>query len=81
MKVKDFKMYSEISETPDVFSRLINSEKQFKQAVEKIKIKNITNVIILARGTSDNAGHYLKFLIEVKLGLPVGLASPSSVSI
>jgi len=81
MKVRDFKMYSEISETPDVFSRLINSEAQFKQAAEKIKARNITNVIILARGTSDNAGHYLKFLIEVKLGLPVGLASPSSVSI
>ena len=74
-------MYSEISETPDVFSRLINSEAQFKQAAEEIKARNITNVIILARGTSDNAGHYLKFLIEVKLGLPVGLASPSSVSI
>jgi glucosamine--fructose-6-phosphate aminotransferase (isomerizing) len=81
MKIKDFKMYSEISETPDVFSRLINSEAQFKQAAEKIKARNISNVIILARGTSDNAGHYLKFLIEVKLGLPVGLASPSSVSI
>jgi glucosamine--fructose-6-phosphate aminotransferase (isomerizing) len=81
MKVKDFKMFSEISETPDVFSRLINSEAQFQQAAEKIKARNITNVIILARGTSDNAGHYLKFLIEVKLGLPVGLASPSSVSI
>ena len=81
MKVKDFKMYSEISETPDVFSRLLNSEAQFQQAAEKIKERNITNVIILARGTSDNAGHYLKFLIEVKLGLPVGLASPSSVSI
>jgi glucosamine--fructose-6-phosphate aminotransferase (isomerizing) len=74
-------MFSEISETPDVFSRLINSEAQFQQAAEKIKARNITNVIILARGTSDNAGHYLKFLIEVKLGLPVGLASPSSVSI
>ena len=81
MKTKDFKMYEEISETPDVFSRLINSEAQFQQAAEKIKARNITNVIILARGTSDNAGHYLKFLIEVKLGLPVGLASPSSVSI
>ena len=81
MKIKDFKMYAEISETPDVFSRLINSEAQFKEAAEKIKARNITNVIILARGTSDNAGHYLKFLIEVKLGLPVGLASPSSVSI
>ena len=81
MKKKDFKMFSEISETPDVFSRLINSEAQFQKAAEKIKARNITNVIILARGTSDNAGHYLKFLIEVKLGLPVGLASPSSVSI
>ena len=81
MKTKDFKMYKEISETPDVFSRLINSEAQFQKAAEKIKARNITNVIILARGTSDNAGHYLKFLIEVKLGLPVGLASPSSVSI
>jgi glucosamine--fructose-6-phosphate aminotransferase (isomerizing) len=81
MKVKDFKMYSEISETPEVFSRLLESKAQFQQAAEKIKVRKITNVIILARGTSDNAGHYLKFLIEVKLGLPVGLASPSSVSI
>lgn len=74
-------MYSEISQTPDVFLRLINSEKQFERAAEEIKSRKITNVIILARGTSDNAGHYLKFLIEVRLGLPVGLASPSSVSI
>ena len=74
-------MFSEISETPEVFSNLINSKAQFQLAAEKIKARNITNVIILARGTSDNAGHYLKFLIEVKLGLPVGLASPSSVSI
>lgn len=81
MNIKDFKMYSEISQTPDVFLRLINSEKQFERAAEEIKSRKITNVIILARGTSDNAGHYLKFLIEVRLGLPVGLASPSSVSI
>ena len=81
MSVKEFKMFSEISETPEVFSRLINSKAQFQLAAEKIKARDITNVIILARGTSDNAGHYLKFLIEVKLGLPVGLASPSSVSI
>ena len=81
MNIKDFKMYSEISETPDVFSQLINSEKQFEQAAEEMQSRKITNVIILARGTSDNAGHYLKFLIEVRLGLPVGLASPSSVSI
>ena len=50
-------MYSEISETPNVFSRLINSEAQFQQAAENIKARNITNVINLARGTSENAGH------------------------
>jgi len=81
VNVKDFKMFSEISESPEVFSRLIDSEKQFERAAEEIESKTIANVIILARGTSANAGHYLKFLIEVKLGLPVGLASPSSVSI
>jgi len=34
-------------------------------------------VVILARGTSDNAAHFLKYLIELKMGLPVALASPS----
>lgn len=37
--------------------------------------------MIVARGTSDNAAHYLKQLIEVELGIPVGLASPSVVSV
>lgn len=37
--------------------------------------------MIAARGTSDNAAHFLKQLIEVGLGIPVGLASPSVVSV
>jgi glucosamine--fructose-6-phosphate aminotransferase (isomerizing) len=37
--------------------------------------------LILARGTSDNAAHYLKYLIETQIGLPVGLTSPSSVTV
>ena len=39
------------------------------------------SVLILARGTSDNAAHFLKYLIETKLGLPCGLTSPSSVTV
>lgn len=81
MKAINFKMFDEISQTPDVFKRLLDSKNQFQLATNEITKRDITNVIILARGTSDNAGHYLKFLIEVRLGLPVGLASPSSVSI
>ena len=29
-----------------------------------------------ARGTSDHAAMYAKYLVEVSLGLPAGLASP-----
>jgi glucosamine--fructose-6-phosphate aminotransferase (isomerizing) len=74
-------MFQEISYTPEVFAKLIASEGEFKRAAELIKSRAITNVQILARGTSDNAAHYLKYLIEVNLGLPVGLTSPSAVTI
>lgn len=43
--------------------------------------QKIQSVLILARGTSDNAAHYLKYLIETQIGLPVGLTSPSSVTV
>jgi glucosamine--fructose-6-phosphate aminotransferase (isomerizing) len=43
--------------------------------------QDIKSVLILARGTSDNAAHYLKYLIETQIGLPVGLTSPSSVTV
>jgi glucosamine--fructose-6-phosphate aminotransferase (isomerizing) len=43
--------------------------------------EDVQSVLILARGTSDNAAHYLKYLIETQIGLPVGLTSPSSVTV
>ena len=70
-------MESEIAEIPDVFENLLKSNEQFNQAANLISKSKINNVIILARGTSDNAAHFLKFLIETQLGMPVGLASPS----
>ena len=74
-------MESEISEIPAVFAKLISDEAQF-EALSKLLTENkIQSVLILARGTSDNAAHFLKYLIETKLGLPVGLTSPSSVTI
>ena len=74
-------MESEIAEIPDVFENLLKSNEQFNQAANLISKSKINNVIILARGTSDNAAYFLKFLIETQLGMPVGLASPSSVTI
>ena len=74
-------MQSEIAEIPSVFTKLIGSEAQFTALAGLLKANEIQSVLVLARGTSDNAAHFLKYLIETQLGLPVGLTSPSSVTI
>jgi glucosamine--fructose-6-phosphate aminotransferase (isomerizing) len=74
-------MASEISETPDVFEKLISADLFSKELTELLDSAKIKSILILARGTSDNAAHFLKYLVETQLGLPCGLTSPSSVSI
>ena len=37
--------------------------------------------MIAARGTSDNAALYAKYLFEVLLGVPAALASPSTFTL
>ena len=74
-------MQSEIAEIPAVFTKLIAAESQFSELSNLLKTNEIQSVLVLARGTSDNAAHFLKYLIETQLGLPVGLTSPSSVTI
>jgi glucosamine--fructose-6-phosphate aminotransferase (isomerizing) len=74
-------MASEIAETPKVFATILENQQAF-DSVKNVLIKEeIQSVLILARGTSDNAAHYLKYLIETQIGLPVGLTSPSSVTV
>jgi glutamine---fructose-6-phosphate transaminase (isomerizing) len=38
-------------------------------------------VLIAARGTSDHAGLYAKYLAEVRMQLPAGLVSPSALTV
>ena len=74
-------MASEIAETPKVFKAILDDKSAF-DAIKNVLIEEkIQSVLILARGTSDNAAHYLKYLIETQIGLPVGLTSPSSVTV
>ena len=74
-------MSAEIASTPAVFTEIAKNVDQFSTVKNLITDRKINSVLILARGTSDNAAHFLKYLIEVKMGLPVGLTSPSSISI
>ena len=74
-------MSSEIAETPAVFSRILGDLSAFDSIKNILITEKIQSILILARGTSDNAAHYLKYLIETQIGLPVGLTSPSSVTV
>jgi glucosamine--fructose-6-phosphate aminotransferase (isomerizing) len=74
-------MASEIAETPKVFTSILDNQQAFESVKNVLVEEKIQSVLILARGTSDNAAHYLKYLIETQIGLPVGLTSPSSVTI
>lgn len=74
-------MSSEIAETPEVFRRIIKAMPTGQIITDAISMGKIQSVLILARGTSDNAAHFLKYLIETQIGLPCGLTSPSSVTL
>ena len=74
-------MSSEIAETPKVFQAILAEREAFDSVKNVLSEQKIQSVLILARGTSDNAAHYLKYLIETQIGLPVGLTSPSSVTV
>jgi glucosamine--fructose-6-phosphate aminotransferase (isomerizing) len=73
-------MLSEIRETSEVLGRISKEFESNNSAQDLLDLHKFQSVIILARGTSDNAAHFLKYLIEIKLGLPVGLASPSAAT-
>lgn len=74
-------MRSEIAEIPAVFQKLSDQIPSITKAVQTLSLTNIDSVILVARGTSDNAALFLKYLIETKIGIPCGLASPSVVTI
>lgn len=74
-------MSNEIAEIPSIYRLASSQSEELLAAVSYIKAHKISNVQILARGSSDNAAHFLKFLIEFEFGIPVGFTSPSIVSI
>ncbi len=75
-------LYREIHEQPAVLERILGQERPSVQKLAaEIKKRDITHVIIAARGTSDNAGRYAQYVLGAKNGLTVTLATPSLFSI
>lgn len=68
----------EIFEQPQVLQRLLESQAgNVREIADIIQQRDVDYVFLAARGTSDNAGLYLKYLWGAHNGLPIALAAPS----
>jgi glutamine---fructose-6-phosphate transaminase (isomerizing) len=71
-------MLDEIGEQPDVLQRTITAETgKYQRLGSFLRGREIDLVVIVARGSSDNASLFGRYLIEIMAGIPVSLAAPS----
>ena len=82
MSLTETHLYQEIREQPAVVSQFLQQEQATIAALAKaIQQQGVTHVVIAARGTSDNAGRYAKYVLGAFNGLQVALATPSLFSL
>ncbi|MGC9361223.1 MAG: SIS domain-containing protein [Anaerolineae bacterium] len=68
----------EIRQQPEILASLTTKHyAQFERAASAIRARQVSNVLIAARGTSDNAARYAQYLLGHQHRLPVALATPS----
>lgn len=74
-------MAAEIAEQPAVWRRqLVEGRQQLDSAARLLAERSPRFVLLLARGTSDHAALYAKYLVEIRHELPAGLVSPSTMT-
>jgi glucosamine--fructose-6-phosphate aminotransferase (isomerizing) len=82
MTLEQSHLFQEIHEQPEALNHfLIQEGGLIQDLVAVIKKRQISHVVIAARGTSDNAGRYAQYLLGAVNGLPVALATPSLFTI
>ena len=74
-------MAAEIIEQPDAWRRLLaEGREQFDTVARRIAEYDPRMILFVARGTSDHAALYGKYLTEIIVQLPAGLVSPSTMT-
>jgi glucosamine--fructose-6-phosphate aminotransferase (isomerizing) len=68
----------EIDEQPDSIARTLKvNAAELEALAREIRARNVSTVMIAARGSSDNAGVYAKYLFQAFNRVPVAMATPS----
>ena len=72
----------EIEEQPAVAERVLGGAAgQVREAAAAIAAADPAGLVIAARGSSDHAAVFAKYLFETRTGLPVALAAPSAFTL
>lgn len=71
-------MEREIAEQPHLLAS--NAERYLSELKSALEGRLFDMVLLVARGSSDHAAVYARYLIEIHLGIPVSLAAPSVVT-
>jgi len=71
-------LFEEIHDQPAAIRRALDAGAGPVRALaQAAKARGVKFVILAARGTSDNAATYAKYLLQITCGIPAGLAAPS----
>src|ERR1043165_9586731 len=72
------RMLDEIREQPRALERTLAEELRRLPRFQRLIAKRRPRLVVLvARGTSDNAALFGRYLLEITTGIPVSLAAPS----
>jgi len=71
----------EIFDQPDVLRNLLRNREEIVRIAAELRRRDLSFVYLAARGSSDNAGLYTKYILGGMNGLPVALAAPSLFTI
>jgi glucosamine--fructose-6-phosphate aminotransferase (isomerizing) len=71
-------MLAEIEQQPASLERTIKREsRRIARFAEALKKRRIRLIVLAARGSSDNAALFGRYLLEISTGIPVSLAAPA----
>lgn len=71
-------MLEEIAQQPEALERTIKEERpKISSLVRTLRTRDIDLVVLVARGSSDNAALFGRYLLEITTGIPVSLSAPS----
>ncbi len=71
-------MFREIAEQPEALERTLRTElPKMHRLASFLQKRDLRLIVLVARGTSDNAALFGRYLLEISTGIPVSLSAPS----